>query len=194
MLRILGYLCIICLSGCATLSQRPVEAALPENQTSRLSATCFQSWNTQGRIAVKTNQKGWNASFNWSQKQDNYDLSIFGPLGSNRISLVGSSQHATLITNQKTYESDNAEMLLQQQLGWYIPVDSIYYWIRGLPAPGSARHIVRNAQGQVAVLEQQGWHIEYQSYDQFNGLILPTLIELQNPRASIRIAIHQWMF
>jgi len=49
-----------------------------------------------------------------------------------------------------------------------------------LPAPGSVMHIARNAQGQVTMLDQQGWHIEYQSYDKFNGLNLPILIHLQN--------------
>ena len=194
LLRTIGFLCLICLSGCTTLSQHPAETALPEKQTSCLSAMRLHTWDTQGRIAVKTNQKGWNASFNWSQKQAHYDLSIFGPLGSNRISLVGNREYVSLITNERTYESNNAETLLQQQLGWCIPVDSIYYWIRGLPAPGSVMHIVRNAEGQVTMLDQQGWHIEYQSYDKFNGLNLPILIQLQNPRASIRIAIHQWMF
>lgn len=195
MLKVVGCICLSFLSGCATLSHNPTEKAVSENQTTRLSAKPrLQSWNTQGKIAVKTNQKGWNASFNWSQKYTNYDLSIFGPLGSSRISLIGNPHHVTLITNEKAYESDNAEMLFQQQLGWYIPVDSVYYWIRALPAPDSASHIARNDAGQVVIIEQQGWYIEYLSYDKFNGLNLPTLIQLQNPKISIRIAIYQWMF
>lgn len=192
--RLLGCIWLICLMGCATVPKENLEPIPLPKPTAPSKAIQLQSWDIQGRIAVKTNQKGWNASFNWSQKQTHYDLNIFGPLGGGRISLIGNHQGAVLITAEKTYESDNVEMLLEQQLGWYMPVNSVYYWIRGLPAPTPINHIVRNNQGQLVILEQQGWHIEYQSYNVIHGLNLPTLMELRNPRVSIRIAISQYEF
>jgi outer membrane lipoprotein LolB len=185
---------LVSLVGCTTVSYHPAETFLSSNKAYSSGTKNLLSWDMQGAIAVKTNQKGWNASFNWSQRQANYHLTIFGPLGSNRISLTGNNEHAILTTAERTYEATNAEVLLEQRLGWYIPVNSIYYWVRGLPAPGAISHKVRNAEGQLIAIDQQGWHIEYQSYDKINGLNLPTLIELRNSKVFIRIAIHQWIF
>jgi len=182
------------LVGCTTVSVPPMEIPTHSNKTNLKNLNDFESWNIQGAIAVKTEQKGWNASFNWSQKYDNYYLNIFGPLGSNRISLAGNNQHAILTSGEKTYEAVNAETLLAQQLGWYMPVSSIRYWIRGLPAPGIVNHIMHNAHGQLISIEQQGWHIEYLSYNTLKNSELPALIELQNTKIFIRIAIHQWNF
>ena len=195
-IRHLSLILCLGLAGCATISQPPAERLLPlpPSQTGSLKTSQLRAWDIQGAIAVRTEQKGWNASFNWSQKYANYCLNIFGPLGSHRISLIGNNQYAILTTADKKYKAANAETLLAQQLGWYMPVNNIHYWIQGLPAPGDIHHLTRNAQGQLMSIDQQGWHIEYLSYDNINGLDLPTLIELQNSRIFIRIAIHQWNF
>jgi outer membrane biogenesis lipoprotein LolB len=64
------------LVGCTTVSVPPMETPTHSNKTNLKNLNDFESWNIQGAIAVKTEQKGWNASFNWSQKYDHYYLNI----------------------------------------------------------------------------------------------------------------------
>lgn len=185
--------CVLALNGCATVSQpslrEPINAqALRPSAYSHYS----QSWVAQGAIAVQTAKKGWSASFNWLQKGNRYSLDIFGPLGSRRISLAGDSNEAVLITADQTQRALNAEILLQRRLGWYIPVHSARYWIRGLPAPGEIDKVLRNGRGELVLLEQQGWYITYESYCNIQGQSLPTVIELKHPRLFIRIVIREW--
>ena len=185
-------LIIAFLGGCTTLSQPPLNDDIASsNPRSFSKIKMLRAWNAQGSLAVQTSQKGWTASFDWTQqRRDNYRLSIFGPLGANRMLLVGSRQYATLETAGKTESASNAERLLANRLGWYIPVSNIYYWGRGLQAPGlSANKILYNEKGQIVSMSQQGWIIEYKEY---NDLGLPILIELRNPKLFIRIAIRQW--
>lgn len=183
---------ILLLTGCTTVSHSNVDQITPPVPTANLKIGKIQYWDIRGKIAVKTDRKGWNASFNWLQKQDNYFLSFFGPLGANRISLEGNRSYAMLQTGNQNFEASNAEVLLQRRLGWYLPVNNIYYWVRGLPAPGPCHKILRNSEHETLFIEQQGWRVTYSAYQMINGHQLPTLIELENPKLFIRIAIYRW--
>jgi outer membrane lipoprotein LolB len=186
------FVLLVCLGGCTTISQPPSQGntlvSHPSNKIKML-----QSWNAQGSLAVQTATKGASASFHWiQQRRSNYRLAIFGPLGANSILLIGNHQYATLEASGKTERASDAEVLLEHRLGWYIPVNNIYYWGRGLPAQGRpASKIFYNEEGQIVSMVQQGWKIEYKEY---NNLGLPILIDLRNPKLFIRIAIRQWNF
>lgn len=189
------WLGLLGLGGCATVSSPGTEtrfSAPNDMKYFNAAGSHLATWEAQGKIAVQTAHKGWNASFNWQQSGHNYWLDLFGPLGANRISLSGNPQYALLQTGNQKDEAPNAEMLLKRRLGWYLPVNNVHYWIRGVPAPGGYDHLVRQSKKQIAMLDQQGWHITYKAYQRINGLDLPVLIEMENPRVFIRIAIYAW--
>jgi outer membrane lipoprotein LolB len=186
-------LLLIQASACTTLtapSSVAPETVMPV-KSAQSNIKKLHAWNIQGAIAINAPQKGANASFAWLQQYRHYTVNIFGPLGTNHILLEGDDQFALLKTPNIVRRSRNAETLLQEHLGWYIPVNNLYYWIRGLPAMGE-KHAMYNAQGQLVALDQQGWHVEYKMYGQFDGLDVPMLIELQHVGLAIRIVIHQW--
>lgn len=185
----LWLILIACLSGCTTVSS--LEQASPTTPAPH-HIKSIQTWSAQGALAVQTAEKGWSASFHWKQQFSNYHLSIFGPFGTHRVLLVGNRHFATLETNEKTESASNAEALLERYLGWYIPVNNIYYWARGLPVPGvPVYNISHNTEGHIVSMVQQDWQIAYKAY---NNEGLPTQIELRNPRLFIRIVIRQWDF
>ena len=39
------------------------------------------------------------------------------------------------VANQGRYEAPSPEALLEEQLGWQLPVSHLVWWVRGLPAP-----------------------------------------------------------
>lgn len=186
------FILLVCLSGCTTVSPPSIDETSMYQPATR-NVRAIQTWTAQGALAVQTIEKGWSASFNWEQQKfGHYRLNIFGPLGTNSILLMGNHHYATLETNGKIERASNAEMLLEHHLGWYIPVNNIYYWARGIPVPNVAvYHVLRDEEGHIQSMVQQGWQIAYNTY---NNDGLPTQIELRNPRLFIRIIIRQWDF
>lgn len=184
---------VLCLTGCTTVSYNPTHELLDTHNSKPAilkKMPVYRSWGAQGSLAVQTAEKGWSASFDWQQRYQYYRLSIFGPLGANRMLLSGNSRHAVLESAGRIEEATDAEMLLKKRLGWYLPVNSLHYWVQGSPAPGAPHKILHNAAGEIIEINQQGWDIQYQEY---NNSGLPTLIELYYGKLRIRIAIREWM-
>ncbi len=154
----------------------------------------LQNWSSQGSIALRNSKKGWNASFAWRQSQQNSVLDLFGPLGTNHIQLTSAPGHATLKTTQQTYSAANAETLLEQHIGWQLPVNDLQYWLRGLPAPGTRTRQSYDMNNHLAQLTQQGWHLIYLRYISVNNVDLPDRILITSPEWTAHIIIHRWQF
>jgi len=161
----------------------------PERQA---QLTALNQWNAQGSIGAHSVEKGWNASFNWQQQPNDYTIQIFGPLGINRIQLAGNSQQVTLQTASQTYNATSPELLIQQQLGWKLPVSNLYYWLRGLPAPNSRFTRSFDMNHHIVHLQQDGWDLKYLRYLSIKGIDLPDRILLSNSRWQIRIVVTDW--
>lgn len=153
----------------------------------------IRDWTVQGSIAARSDQKGWNASYNWQQQNDNYTLVLFGPFGIDRTQLSGNPGKVTLTTAaQQQFTANSPEALIQQQLGWSLPVTNLYYWLRGLPAPHMLSRQSYDINNHVVDLYQQGWHITYLRYIAVNGIDLPDRILLTNAQWQVRLVITKW--
>lgn len=204
-MRKLWLFCVaILLSGCASMSSQQQTYTFQENGrplgTHYLTWTARQqqlsaipNWNIQGGIAIHNDQHGWNASFNWQQQAKNYTLVMFGPLGANRIQLSGTATSVTLQTPNQTLTAATPEELVSREIGYPLPVSSLYYWIRGLPSPYSPiLHRSMDMNNHLANLTQQGWSIIYLRYLSVNGKDLPDRMLLNNGNLQIRIVITGW--
>lgn len=193
------FLLTLAVTGCSTFGDEPIfGSAVPLGKQHlpwaerQAQLAKLHNWSTQGGVAIQGDQKGWNASFDWEQRYNNYALQVFGPLGINRIELAGSPGNATLTTPDKTYTSNSPEALLRQQLGWTLPVSNLNFWLRGLPAPNSPARRVLDSNNHLARLYQDGWELNYSRYASIEGIDLPDRIVLSNPRWQVRMVIHQW--
>ena len=157
------------------------------------SANKVQAWVANGAIAVKSANQSGSASYRWRQSSlSHYDVLIFGPLGAGTMHLTGNASNAILINSKGlTTTASSPEALLQQQAGWSMPVSNMYYWARGLPAPGGAQTTYNSAH-QLQRLVQGGWTIQYLGYSRVNGVMLPTKIYMNNGNNSVRLSINQW--
>lgn len=170
------------LSGCATI--KPIS-------TTSSSTTPTQNWILRGKMGIKTPEKTGSASLYWQQQGDIYDIRIFGPLGIGAVELNGNPEQVIYTDNQgKIYRADSAEILLRQNTGWQIPVANLRYWILARSAPNMPSHKMYDQQHQLVSLQQQGWKIDYLSYQNQ----LPRLIQLARPEINLRIVINQWQF
>lgn len=150
-------------------------------------------WDAKGAMAVKEGKKGFTATMRWQQSSPKaYQLSLYGPLGSGHITLIGKKNLVTLMDNKNKITARDGESLIRQQTGHTIPVNSMYYWLRGLPAPEPKAKIKHDTYGHLTSLTQAGWHIQYVRYTSFQGIDLPSKLVMTHQKIKVKIIINSW--
>lgn len=180
------------LAGCAATPVAPPVAdplqAWAEHQRQLAGVI---SWQLGGRIAIRTEDEGWQASIDWEQRGQDYAIQLVGPLGQGSLHLQGDGRFVTLSDGEATMVDEDAEALLYREMGWRVPVSALRYWALGLPAPGAAEPEL-NPQGQLGRLRQAGWSIEFRDYVRRDELTLPGRLFISNHRAQIRLVVDRW--
>src|SRR5688572_19803643 len=127
-------LLLLFLTSCATTPlPEATTKTFPSWNTRKATLSHLTNWNLKAAIAMKTPKESGSANLAWEQRAKNYTLSMWGPLGSNAMTLKGSPGKVSLSTaNGQTFEATSPEALLAKQFGWHLPVSHLYYWIRGL--------------------------------------------------------------
>ncbi|MCA0404443.1 MAG: lipoprotein insertase outer membrane protein LolB [Proteobacteria bacterium] len=151
------------------------------------------SFEISGALAARSKNKGWSAQLNWVQRGASaYQIRLSGPLGSGTILISKSGNIVTLKDGPKTASSNNAGALLKQQTGISLPVNSLYYWVRGIPSPGSIQSEKHDAAGRILMLRQNGFIVEYLQYTAYGNQILPSHIRLQGNGVFIKLIVKRW--
>jgi len=183
---------IVCLiTGCSTTTsyQQP-SLSWAQRQAQVLKLT---RWSIDGAVGIRNPENSWSASFNWHQAPTDYHLQLFAPLGAGSLSLKGDQSLVQLITSKgEHYEAPTTQELLSEQTGWFLPVELLQYWIRGIPAPKLPAQLNFDTRHRLQKLAQQGWVIEYSSYNSVNNLELPSTLVLQSEDLKVRIHIKHW--
>jgi outer membrane lipoprotein LolB len=194
-LSLVGTMMLI-MAGCTTMPVAKPPPAELEHQwtTHQQQLGRLQSWDVTGRLGIQTQDEGWHVSFHWEQGDAQlYHITLSGPLGQESAELQGTTQGVTLLTSDGHSETaQDPDALLLHKLGWRLPVKGLYYWIRGLPAPGNTETHGLDNQGRLQWLDQSGWHIAYHRYGDVAGTALPTKIFLDNPQVKVRMVITEW--
>ncbi|WP_458524945.1 lipoprotein insertase outer membrane protein LolB [Onishia taeanensis] len=191
--RLVFLIALALLAGCA--SRPPVSTGTAERgpwqeQAPRVEA--LTDWTLAGKVGLRTAEESTSANLDWRQTPNYYRLLISGPFGAGRSTLEGTAQEVSLTTGEGRVSADSAEALLEQQLGWSLPVSSLDHWVRGLPAPGSAYERETDAQGYPTRLTQAGWTIDYRGWMPAGGLWLPRRLDMQRPGIEATLLINAW--
>ncbi|MFC3095946.1 outer membrane lipoprotein LolB [Alteromonas sediminis] len=165
-------------------------------QESRLKA--FSQWELKGRLAYKQQDEGFSARVRWQTSADTSTLKLTSSLGVSILSLDITPVLTVLEADGEVYQGDNAQQLLADIAGLDIPVQQLRRWIKALPDDHDK--ITLNAQGYIETLRPtclpcRKWEVHYNSYADFDGLILPnslTLTDLSQPNAFIKLKVTSW--
>ena len=159
----------------------------------KANAASISSWEITGALAAKNKQKGWAAQLNWLQQGPNrYQIRLFGPLGGGTIIIAKNGSVITYSDGPKKLSSRSADELLQHQTGIRLPVKNLYYWVRGLPAPGAVTSSHYAPNNQLMTLSQAGYIINYSNYISVNNTDLPSKIQLKGHGVAIKLVIKHW--
>jgi outer membrane lipoprotein LolB len=193
-LAVIGLLLL--LAGCAGLGPRESIEGQGNAQQWKANKTQLDqldAWQISGKVGIRAPQDSGSGTLFWLQRQDYYDIRLSGPLGRGAARLTGHPGKVTLeVANQGRYEAESPEALLEEKLGWRLPLSHLFWWVRGLPAPDSKSRVQLDALSHLASLEQDGWRIEYLGYIEQNGYRLPERIKLHGAQLDVTLVIKDW--
>ena len=189
-------LAALSLVGCAEMSPyligRISDASAWDTRKAELEQ--FSSWTMTGRVAVQSDKEGWSATLHWDQDDENYVMRFIAPLGQGTYELEGDTVQVSLLTAEnRIYNAQDPENLMQDNLGWSVPLHGLKYWVRGIPEPGVEHdNLVLDEQGRMTDLQQSGWRISILRYMQLENTDLPGKLFMSNDRFKLRIVVAGW--
>ncbi|MCE8014570.1 lipoprotein localization protein LolB [Halomonas sp. MCCC 1A17488] len=186
-------LALALLAGCATPGAAPDGERTADQWTAqqeRLEE--LNTWTLVGKAGLRTPQETTSANLDWSQHPHYYRMLISGPFGSGRNLLEGREGRFSLTNAEGRFEAATPEALMQQQLGWSLPVSSLADWIRGLPADHSRYQLQQDERGFPQQLEQDGWQIVYRDWTQVESLWLPRRLVMEYDDLRVTLVVTEW--
>jgi outer membrane lipoprotein LolB len=187
----------VLLSGCAQRPVAPPVSTIPADQAwakQQAHLEEIEHWEIQGKFSVKQPEQAVSANLSWRQSSpERYEIALTGPLGQGSVLLSGYPDKVIFKdAHGDTETAYNAELLLYHHTGWSLPIESLYYWTRGLPDPHYEYQYVLNEQGLLSQLKQHGWIVAYDSYQQYDGYSVPRKITLNYPDTRITLLLRTW--
>ncbi len=180
------------LLSCSTLPLEEQQKLSEERwQAHLLSLQNLANWRANGRIAVSKAGDGGNARLLWIQRGDDFVLKLSAAFGRGTLQISQDGSGARLVApSGKIFVGANADLLLYQYLGWYIPVEKFRHWMTG--RPGSTGDYAINSQGLLESDQLDGWSVEFQEYSDDFYPIVPIRIALYRDDTKTRVVIDGW--
>lgn len=201
-------LAAVVVAGCATIDDRPptqdVTAAWQQRQ---VELAALNHWQIRGRLSARTEDEGWHASLLWMRDNDRHAIDLWGPLGRGHVRLNQDPSGAQLRDAQNnTYWAKDGKRLLFDITGWWLPLDSLNYWVLGVPVPAEPNVQSLDASGRLKRLRQLGWDIDFVQYRRQGNYDLPSKLFIRRkldvtegvqpdadpPTLEVRLFIERW--
>jgi outer membrane lipoprotein LolB len=156
-------------------------------------------WVLQGKIGVsgEVNGKkdGGSGTLTWTQSGDNYEFVVRGPVGSKSFKLTVTPVGATLEgLDGGPQRSPDVESLVQNALGWHVPLRDLRAWVLGTRADAGPAELTFGDNGLPSTLTQDGWTVSYPAWDTTREPAVPSKVFASNPPYSVRLSVESWTF
>lgn len=182
--RLFAFVLLLALGACATTPDAP----LPQRPVQPAQAP----FAFNGRVATLHNGERTSAGVRWTHRGVEDEILLLAPLGQTVARIFSDAQGVLLETSGKKYFEQDAETLTERVLGWHLPLSGMRYWVLALPAAGSEAVIERDGNGQVKVLRQDGWEINYTRYAAETPDSLPLRMILLRDGMEMKLLIDEW--
>lgn len=190
------------LQGCMTAPPAPppddsLTRTEPEGwQARQAELRELRQWTLQGKVAVRHEEGNDSAVIReWVQNGDQFLIEMSSAfMGMGSVRLEGSPSFLTITgSDGQQYLSDDPDGLIRETLGWSLPVEALYVWVRGLPLQDSPADLFFDEEGRVSHLRQEGWEIHYDDYADLAGVEdVPHSLTATRDELRLRLVITQW--
>jgi outer membrane lipoprotein LolB len=182
----LGLWCLVLMLSACSIT--PEEPEVHYSKLARDHLYRLESWSFEGRLALTGKNDSWSANINWGHKPDDEKIKLSGPLGQGTTVIQLTGDLVTIDRGDgQAQTSTQPEQFINRQLGMFVPVHSLRYWVVGLPEPTSA--FVETPTG----FKQAGWLIDYKQMQPVNDQSMPRKITVTNEQVKLKLIIDQWV-
>ena len=178
------WLCALLISGCATAPKTAVSVAPAE----------LDAFALNGRVNVRVERGAYPGRIRWQHASANDEVWLYSPIGAAVAHLRQTPGNALLVTSDgKEHRARDLTGLAQELLGYDLPLDSLQYWVRGLPAP-SLKLIdeQRDAEGRPQSIQQTGWKVVYLDWTPAGVAGLPSKMDVIGDNMRMRLVVDEW--
>ncbi|MCA1771687.1 MAG: lipoprotein insertase outer membrane protein LolB [Halomonas sp.] len=181
------------LAGCATQGPQDDsgrQAGDWDDQEDRVND--FDTWTLVGKAGLRTPDENTSANLDWNQHPHYFRMLISGPFGGGRNVLEGREGRFSLSNSEGRFEAETPEALMEEQLGWALPVSAMPDWVRGLPDDDDNYQMETDELGFPSHLSQDGWEIDYRDWEQFEDMWLPRRLVMNYDDIRITLVVNEW--
>ena len=147
------------------------------------AAEQVQDFTADGRLAVKIEEKGSYANFDWAYQNQVQTISVNTPLGTTVGQLCQDKEGVMAVDNKgQVYRADTAEELSATLLGFELPVQHLHIWADGKRVADAPYQLLSDGR-----LQQFGWTI----MRTLNNEGKPRVLQLENTKLSVRLVFDE---
>lgn len=152
-----------------------------------------EQWRLLGRISLDDGDQGGSGKLQWDVTASLSTIDFHGAMGRGAWHLeIGRDSAILKEASGNEYRAPGVDQLIQQQMGWPVPVDALKWWVRGLAAPGSIQEKQLDDRGLLIGLAQFDWQIDFNRYSSDSGVAMPTRLDARRENYRVKLAISHW--
>jgi outer membrane lipoprotein LolB len=186
---------LVALAACAPVRVRETPAALASQAARESQLGSRTHWTLSAHIFVSDGgENSGSGDLDWRNDSGRYEFTLRAATGKT-WKLSGDADHATLqgVDPQPVRGSD-PQRLLRERLGWDVPISDLASWVRGVRAPERRADVQYDERNLPAVLDQDGWKIDYREWFTDLNPAMPRKVYAARGKARVKMAIERWSF
>ncbi|HEV2538829.1 MAG TPA: lipoprotein insertase outer membrane protein LolB [Frateuria sp.] len=194
-LVLMGAAAGLLLAACAPVPVRKPadQAALAAQAARERQLAGVEGWTLEGHLAVSDGHDGGSGTLTWTQNGERYDFDLRAPITGKSFRLSGGPDGAVLEgVEGGPLRGPDAETLMRRALGWEVPLRELRAWVLGLRAPGGAAELSFGEHELPALLQQDGWAVDYRAWDLSRQPPLPQKVFASQPPYKVKLSIDSF--
>lgn len=181
----LGMIMVWLLSACSAVTVKPNGIY---SKHARIHLYKLDRWSFDGRLAITGQNDSWSANLGWKHSSGQEEMKLSGPMGQGAAVIQLTDDFVSIDRgNGQVETSAQPEEFVNRQLGIFVPVRSLRYWVLGLPEPTQA--FAETIDG----FTQAGWLITYNQMQADFNPPMPRKITVVNSHVKLKLIIDQWI-
>ena len=155
--------------------------------------SAISEWSLVGKISLDDGDQGGSGNLHWNVGPEKGELDFHAAFGRAAWNLQISPQRALLTeANGDQQSASGVNDLIQDRMGWPIPVDALQWWVRGLAAPGAVDELQIDSEGLLVSLRQFGWFVEFNRYENDGFVAMPKRLNATMNDYRVKLAVSRW--
>ena len=149
------------------------------------------TYAVSGKVRIDAPSGDQVLHFRWQQADGYFDVWFWGALGLGRTHLQGTQEALTITAPQQPVLTGPAKQLMEEQLGWFLPLGAMGAWLAGGLAPSLSTSVsIIDEVGRLEIVAQAGWTITFADYTQVDGQWRPERIAIQGKGLTLDVSIR----